>query len=411
MSVGAGWYPDPNDVRWLRWWDGASWTTDVQMAGPPAAPPIPGPETTAPTVVDARRELAALQAQIVETRDVMLLQEVGVYEYSHPLDSSVEYRQALVKTQSEMKGLIKSGGAVAGTKKWAINGSEKDGTKMVADFQKLMLRAYNTEADNLVRTLRPYALDSAIERLEKMRAAISKLGASMKIEITDAYHVLRVGELRLTSDYLAKGAEEKEREREEKARLKEEEIARREYERERERLEKEKAHYEAALNALRMKGDAAAVAKMTAELTQIEEAITGVTNRAANIRAGYVYVISNIGSFGKTVVKIGLTRRLDPLDRVRELGDASVPFRFDVHAMIFSDDAVGLETKLHQQFAAVRVNLVNAHREFFYADPNQVKDALVKLQGSLLTYNESPEAVEWHQSEGERAKRTALSPR
>ena len=144
------------------------------------------------------------------------------------------------------------------------------------------------------------------------------------------------------------------------------------------------------------------------KLAEIDGAIQGVIARAANIRAGYVYVISNIGSFGGTVVKIGMTRRLDPMDRVRELGDASVPFRFDVHAIIFSDDAVGLETALHHAFAHSRVNLVNLHREFFYTTPLEVKEALVRLQGSLLTYTADPEAAEWHQSRGARGGATPV---
>jgi len=262
-----------------------------------------------------------------------------------------------------------------------------------------MLRAYNTEADNVVQGLRPYALESATGRLEKMKTSISKLGVSMKIEITGGYHAFRLKELELTADYQAKVAEEKEREREARAKLKEEEAARREYEREQARLEKEKAHYEAALNALRMNGDQAAVIQAEGKLAEIQNAIEGVIERAANVRAGYVYVISNIGAFGDKVVKIGMTRRLDPMDRVRELGDASVPFRFDVHALFFSEDAVGVETALHHRFARYRVNFVNAHREFFFVTPTEVRSALVDLQGSVLHFDEVPEALEWHQSQ------------
>src|SRR5262249_51673696 len=149
------------------------------------------------------------------------------------------------------------------------------------------------------------------ERLQKTRGTIAKLGSSMKIQVTDKYHALRVKELELTADYLTKVAEEKAREREERAKLKEEEAARREYEREQARLEKEKAHYEAALNALRMRGDQGATLEAEQKLAEINSAIDGVIQRAANIRAGYVYVISNIGSFGERVVKIGMTRRLD----------------------------------------------------------------------------------------------------
>ena len=126
--------------------------------------------------------------------------------------------------------------------------------------------------------------------------------------------------------------------------------------------------------------------------------------RGANVRAGYVYVISNIGAFGEHMIKIGLTRRLDPMDRVHELGDASVPFRFDVHALIFSEDAVGLERSLHKEFENHRVNRVNLRREFFYVRPAEVREALQRYAGQhLLEFHEQPEAPEWRAS-GPRGK-------
>ncbi|MBI5161246.1 MAG: DUF4041 domain-containing protein [Micrococcales bacterium] len=413
MSTPAGWYPDPHDASAVRWWDGQTWTGHVRPgvmppAPPPAQPPAPPPPPSGSAaaleerVAALRAELDALRQQVVETSDAIILQEVGIYDYSHPLDSSAEYEDLLGDIEKAMKECVKTGGAVTSTKKWVINGSEKEGARMVADFGKLILRAYNNEADNVVRTLKPYTLEAAIGRLDKLRAIIAKLGASMKLGVTDAYHDLRVRELKLTADFAAKLAEEREREREERAKLKEEEAAKREFEREQQRLEKEKAQYEAALAALRAKGDPAAVAKAEEKLVEIQQAIDGVVRRAANIRAGHVYVISNIGSFGEQVVKIGMTRRLEPMDRVRELGDASVPFRFDLHALFFSEDAVGIETELHKEFADRRVNLVNAHREFFYATPAEVKAALKRLRGDLLTFFDAPEALEWHQSEKQR---------
>lgn len=403
-TVVPGWYADPQAPGFQRWWDGSGWTAHVQPAVPPTASPSPAATPKIELDDEAkfavlRQELKVLEQQVIETRDVMLLQEVGIYEYRHPLSSSTEYQEALATLQNQMKESVKASQAVTGTKKWAINGSEKEGAKMVSDFSKLMLRAYNTEADNIVQGLRPYALEAGVARLEKMRASISKLGATMKIEITNQYHGLRVRELELTADYQAKVAEEKEREREARAKLREEEAARREYEREQARLEKEKAHYEAALNAMRMNGDQAGATEAQEKLNVIQNAIEGVIERAANVRAGYVYVISNIGAFGDKVVKIGMTRRLDPMDRVRELGDASVPFRFDVHTIFFSDDAVGVETALHHRFASRRVNFVNAHREFFFVTPLEVRSALVELQGNVLHFEEVPEALEWHQSQ------------
>lgn len=351
----------------------------------------------------AERELAEVRAEVVEVREEAILQEIGIYEYHHPLESSVEYKGRLATIRDQLKALARDGDAVVGATDWTVNGSRPEGRRMVRDFSKLMLRAYNNEADNAVRAMKPHRLASATQRLEKSRETISKLGRTMTIRVTDPYHSLRLLELELTADYLAKVAEEKERERAERERLREEERAQRESERERERLRKEAGHYESVLARPRDSGDLAAIADAEAKLAEINDAIGGIEERAANIRAGYVYVISNVGAFGDRMVKIGLTRRLEPLDRIRELGDASVPFRYDVHALIFSRDAVGLETKLHHALAAKRVNLVNLRREFFYATPADVRTLLHEFEGNhLLSFEEAPEAVEWHQSENTR---------
>ena len=456
MSTPAGWYADPTEPARLRWWDGASWTEHVHPAQPVAAapsspdtyppatvietplsvPPVPAParrglfggrkgleaeneelrnalaavgvaerDALAAEAARLRTEIAeltarrdALAADVVATSEAVVLQEVGIYTYRHPLTDAAAYKARLEDVANRIKHAAKSGGAVTGSTTWQVNNSRAKGEKMIREFSKLMLRAYNNEADNCVRTMRPYMLEASVARLDKARSTITRLGKTMDISVTDDYHRLRIAELELTADYLAKVAEEKELEREEKARLREEAVARREYEREQARLEKERAHYAAALAALQAKGDDAAAADVEAKLGEIDNAIEGVVARAANARAGYVYVISNVGAFGERMVKVGLTRRLDPMDRVRELGDASVPFRYDVHAIIFSDDAVSLEAALHRSLDERRVNRVNARREFFYATPVEIRTLLEHHSGQLLSWVDEPEALEWHQS-------------
>jgi hypothetical protein len=346
-----------------------------------------------------RAELADAQTEVIETREAALLQEVGIYEFRHPLEDSVAYKSRIETLKDQIKTMARSGNAVVGATAWQVNGSAAQGRKMVKDFSKLMLRAYNNEADNLARTMKPYKLDSSVSRLHKSRETIARLGKTMSIEVTDAYHRLRVAELELTADYLAMVAEEKERAREERERLREERKAMAEFKREEERLQKEASHRRTVLAHLEASGaspDEIAVAR--ASLDEVESALQGVLDREANARAGYVYVISNVGSFGEGIIKVGMTRRLEPMDRVHELGDASVPFKFDVHALVFSEDAVGLEADLHRALAAKRVNLVNMRREYFYATPDEVRGLLEQRHGQLLRFGEMPEAVEWHQS-------------
>jgi hypothetical protein len=268
---------------------------------------------------------------------------------------------------------------------------------MVKDLSKLMLRAFNSEADDLVRTLKPHKLSNALDRLKKVTDTIEKLGERMNIRVSPEYYVLRLKELELTADYLQKEAEAKEEERLERERLREERKVQQEIERERARLEKEQQHYENALEALRAKGDEAGAARISEQLVEVRQAVQEVDYREANIRAGYVYVISNIGSFGERMIKVGMTRRLNWEDRIRELSDASVPFNFDVHAVFFSTDAVGIETEMHERLSHLRVNTVNLRREFFRASPSEVKIHLSELAGELLQFTEAPEALEYRQ--------------
>ena len=144
--------------------------------------------------------------------------------------------------------------------------------------------------------------------------------------------------------------------------------------------------------------DAQRIAELEEKLEELQESIEDVEYRRANHRAGYVYVISNIGAFGERMVKIGLTRRLDPMDRIRELGDASVPFGFDVHALFFAEDAVEVEAELHRRFSQARVNRVNTRREFFYATPTEVREQLREIRGDLLEFVEVPEAEQYRTS-------------
>ncbi len=259
-----------------------------------------------------------------------------------------------------------------------------------------MLRAYNAEAENVVRTLRVGNVRTALNRLESSRTAIARLGTMMEMRIADAFHALRVEEIELTADYLVRKEEEREIARAERERLREERKVAQELAAARERLEKERLHLVTVIEKLKSSG--LSDPDLEQKLANVNNAIVQNDYRAANIRAGYVYVISNLGALGERVVKIGLTRRLEPLDRINELGDASVPFKFDVHALYFSEDAVKLESELHDHFASRRMNWANNRKEFFFASPVEVRSVLIEKVGNLLEFDEHCESTEYNQS-------------
>ena len=338
-------------------------------------------------------------AGVVETDDRIVLQEVGIYTYQHPLANAEQFRERMAAVRDEIKAAVVGGEAIVASDMFSFNNSLAKGRKMTSDLSKLMLRAYNAEADICVRTIRAGNLATAVSRLEKAAATIAKLGDMMQMQVAETYHRLRVEELELTADYMMKVQEEKLAQREERERLREERKVELELAAQREKLDKERAHYQNVLDSLAGRTDPEAQ-RIRDKLGELDQAIAQNDYRRANIRAGYVYVISNRGAFGPDVVKIGMTRRLEPMDRVRELGSASVPFPFDVHALYFSDDAVALEGALHAAFTTRRLNHANLRREFFFAEPGQVRKVLAQKVGNLLEYTEEPEATQYFQSRG-----------
>jgi hypothetical protein len=349
-------------------------------------------------LAETRNKLELAREDLIELDDTVALQRAGIYQYHHPLENAEAYRQEFTKLQSAMKDAVRKGEAVLASTMFSYNNSLAAGRKMTSDFSKLMLRAYNAEADNGLRSLRAGNVASAKKRLENAAGTIARLGAMMEMRIAPIYHGIRLREIELTADYLMKVQEEREIARDERDRMREERRAEQEIARERERLDKERAHYLNALQTLAAQGKEGEADDLHSRLSEIDAAIEHNEFRAANIRAGTVYVISNIGAFGGSVVKIGMTRRLDPFERVRELGDASVPFPYDVHAVFFSKDAVTLENELHKAFADRRVNQVNIRREFFFATPTEVRAALAEKVGNLLEFTEKPEATQYFQS-------------
>ncbi len=334
--------------------------------------------------------------RVIILDDDRVLQDFGIYRYHHPLENALAYRERLDGITTRIAEMIKGGTAIEKSNMFTFDGSLAKGRMMTNDLAKLMLRAYNAEAENVVRSLRAGNTVTAIKRLDAAKAAIAKLGRMMEMQIGDTFHALRIEEIQLSADYLMKKEEERELARAERERLREERKVELELAAAREKLVKERNHILTVIEKVRANGSSDPI--LESKLAEIDSAIALNDYRTANIRAGYVYIISNRGAFGEHVVKIGLTRRLEPLERIFELGDASVPFRFDVHAIFFSEDAVSLENELHEHFSSCRVNWANSRKEFFFASPADVRKVLSEKLGNLLEFTEHVESTEYLQS-------------
>lgn len=346
----------------------------------------------------ARGELAALQQQALDVRHAINVQEFGLYDFEHPAEASATLSAELARVRAQIKGTVSDKRAVTATSNFTFDGSAAKGRQFVESMSKTMLSAYNAEAENAIKAVKAGGLATAQQRMTRVVERVAKNGQMIRLAITPEYHGLRIRELELAARHQAAVQAAKEAEREEKARPREEKRVEDELRRAREKLDKEREHYANALAALQARGDETGAAELQAKLAEIDQSIADVDYRAANVRAGYVYVISNVGAFGPDVVKIGMTRRLEPMDRVRELGDASVPFTFDVHALFFSEDAFSIETMLHRHFAEQRVNRINTRREFFYATPEQVLEVLREHKVALVEYTTEAAAEEFRAS-------------
>lgn len=351
--------------------------------------------------------IADKKSQIISLDDEILVQEFGLYKPQFDFANALDYKEKLAAIRTKQKQLIKDKLAVSGNTDWQVNGSAAKGKKMVSDTQKLLLRAFNTECDELVSKVKYTNFDASLNKIYKSAEAISKLGTIMNISINSSYLDLKVKELRLAFEYQQKKQEEKEAQKAARAEMRESERLQKEIEIQRKKIEKEQTHYQTAYDKLikqleQTPNDTDLLAKkleLETQLQDINKAIKDIDYREANQRAGYVYVISNIGAFGPDVYKIGMTRRLDPQERVDELGDASVPFNFDVHAMIFSDDAPALETALHKAFEDRKLNMVNTRREFFNVTLDEIKAVIKKNFDKTVEFIDTPDAEQYRISQ------------
>lgn len=290
---------------------------------------------------------------------------------------------------------------------WTVEGSEAKGRAVVKVYKKLMLRAFNGESDVLIAKVKWNNVNQMKERMQKLFDAINKLGEGFKVNLNRQYFDLKQKELILEHEYQTKRQQEKEEMRAIQEELREEEKAKREFEQAQREAEKEEANYQKALDKARKEIEVATgekhdklqsqIEKLEIELKEAQEKKERALSMAQQTKRGHVYIISNIGSFGENVHKIGMTRRLEPTDRVKELGDASVPFQFDIHAMIYSDEAPRLENELHKAFTNKKVNMLNYRKEFFNVTLDEIEQQIKDI-GIDAEFSRLPEAMEYRET-------------
>lgn len=352
-------------------------------------------------------KIDALKKEAVFFEDAITFQEFGLYTPRYDFVTSEEYKEELDRIRDAQKKLIKNDKAIIGATTWTVNGSKSKGNKMIADMKKLFLRAFNSDCEDVISKAKYNNFDMSLKKIHQSANSIEKLGKSMSLKITQKYIDWKEEELTLAFEYQQKKQEEKEAQKAAKAEMREAARLQKEIEAQRKKIEKEQTHYQTAyeklLKQLEENPDNADLlikkSELENQLKDIDRAIKDIDYREANQRAGYVYIISNIGAFGENVYKIGMTRRLDPQDRVDELGDASVPFNFDVHAMIFSDDAPALETALHKAFEDRKLNMVNTRREFFNVTLDEIKEVVKENFDKTVEFVDVPDAEQFRVSQ------------
>ena len=346
-------------------------------------------------------------------REISVLEEdlefisYGIYKPHFDFDTSEKYKEKIKEVRRRQKELVREKQAAVCSQEWVVGGSKAEGRKMTNRNIRLMLRAFNNECDSAILKVRWNNVSKMEQRIKKACEAINKLGEPTKIRIMPGYLNLKLQELYLAHERQEKLYEEKEEQRKIREQIREEEKVQREIERAKKEAEREEKRYQKALERARHEIDQAQgddLAKLTEQFKQLEEKLRQAqdmkeraVSRAQITKSGHIYVISNIGSFGENIYKIGMTRRLVPMDRVKELGDASVPFRFDVHAMIYSENAPELEHKLHRIFDERRLNLVNRRKEFFNISLDEIEKAVIKNHGEI-EFTKLVEAREFRES-------------
>lgn len=327
--------------------------------------------------------LTELKKQVSTLEDELNLQSHGLYEPKYDFGTSARYKLEIDDIRKRQKAMIRNKTAIVCRTEWTVGNSRTEGRKLTNQYTRLMARAFNGECDSIIPKVKYNNYSRIEDRIMSVFQAINKLGETHTIYISPEYGDLKIEELRLVHEHQEKLQAEKEEQYRIREQMREEARAQRELEKAQQEAEREEKRYQEALDRARREIEQSTGQRhdrLQSEIQRLNELLLEAQankeramSRAQMTRSGHVYIISNIGSFGEHVYKIGMTRRLDPEDRIRELSGASVPFRFDIHAMIYSEDAPALENALHQMLETRSVNRINPRKEFFNVSLEEIE--------------------------------------
>lgn len=357
-------------------------------------------------IAESTDSLNNIRADINDLTPDLEMSSYGLYRPQYDFSTSLGYKDMLKTIRDDQKSMIKNKTAVSFNPNWLVNNSKTEGRKMNRNNIKAILRSFNNECTEAIGKTTYSNYDRIVKRIKRSFDQHNKMYRVVDIQLNYAYLDLKIKELNVAFEYRQKVEDEKETLREEREKEREEKALQREIAAKRKQATKEIKHYSQAISELKEKYSANPqdeslkdeIAKLQEELSKYHEQEDEVDYREQHATAGYVYIISNIGSFGKNVFKIGVTRRLEPMDRINELSSASVPFKFDVHALIFSEDAYKLEAELHNRFTNRRINKVNNRKEYFSISIEDVENELKKYKNVTVDFKERPEADEYRET-------------
>lgn len=359
----------------------------------------------------ASGELERVRAEITRGGATITSREFGFREPTYDCISADGYRRELAELRRDQKKAAADRSAVQYTA-YTLNGSTAEGEKMATQMIKLIVRAFNNECEALTHKVTFKNLESIEAKIERAFTELNELNRINNVSLTRKYLDMKKRELYLVHRYHQQKEAEREEMRRQREAAREERAREKEIESKKKLVDKDITHHEQMISTLRAQLDRAAAEadaevarRVQAEMDTLKATIEvkrqekdELDHTLLSARAGYVYIISNVGAFGEGVVKIGVTRRLEPLERIKELSSASVPFPFDVHALVFSEDAFELEAQLHRHFDAQRVNLVNQRKEFFRVDMDQVRAKLDEYRDLVVDFTAEAPADEYRES-------------